>query len=72
MNYLQLVQESMKAAGVREDVPSALAGATGIIDDFKGYVTKTYRRLQVDDHGVSWFFRQSPDQTIALSHHGGQ
>jgi hypothetical protein len=57
----------MKAAGVREDAPTTLVGATGIVDDFKGYVDKTYRRIQVTDHGSSWFFRQSLDQTLAIS-----
>ena len=66
MNYLQLVQEAIDSAGIREDSPSTLVGATGIVADFIGYVDKTYRRIQSDDHGSSWFFRQSLDQTLAL------
>ena len=66
MNYLQLVQYAMKRAGVREDVPATLVGATGIVDDFKDFVADTYRRIQTTAHGTSWFFRQSLNQTFPL------
>jgi hypothetical protein len=66
MNYLQLVQAAMKRAGVREDAPTTLVGATGIVDDFKDFVADTYRRIQTTAHGTSWFFRQSLDQTFSL------
>jgi len=66
MNFLQLVQEAMQKAGVREDLPTTLAGATGIVADFKGYVTDTYRRIQNTAHAENWFFRQQLDQTFPL------
>jgi hypothetical protein len=56
----------MKRAGVREDVPTTLVGATGIVEDFKDFVADTYRRIQTTAHGTSWFFRQALDQTFPL------
>ena len=67
MTYLQLVQRAMKRAGVRQDAPSTLVGATGIVSDFQDYVDDTYRKLQANDHGKHWFFRQSLDQSFALA-----
>lgn len=67
MTYLQLVQRAMKRAGVREDSPSTLVGATGIVEDFKDYVADTYRKIQNTEHAESWFFRQSLDQTFTVN-----
>ena len=66
MNFLQLVQKTMKRAGVREDVPTTLVGATGIVEDFKDYVADTYRKIQSTAHGERWFFRQALDQSFDL------
>jgi hypothetical protein len=52
---------------VREDAPSTLTGATGIVDDFVNWVQDEYRNIQTIEHGVHWFFRQSLDQTLAIS-----
>jgi hypothetical protein len=56
----------MQKAGVREDQPTTLVGATGIVADFMGYVTDTYMRIQNTAHAESWFFRQQLDQTFPL------
>lgn len=66
MDYLELVQKAMRRAGVREDLPSTLVGATGIVSDFMDYVTDTYRKIQTTAHAERWFFRQALDQTLAL------
>jgi hypothetical protein len=67
MNYLEIVQEAMKRASVREDSPTTLVGATGIVEDFKGYVGDTYRHIQNTGHSERWFFRQSLDNTLSLT-----
>lgn len=66
MTYLELVQKAMRRAGVREDLPTTLVGATGIVSDFADYVADTYRKIQTTAHGENWFFRQALDQTITL------
>lgn len=65
MNYLQLVQEAMYRAGVREAVPTTLTGAVSAAADFKRWVNDSWRELQ--EESVNWFFRQKLDQTLAIT-----
>lgn len=67
MTFLELVQKAMRRASVREDVPTTLVGATGIVADFVDNVNDTYRTIQTTAHAESWFFRQVLDQTFAIS-----
>lgn len=66
MNYLEIVQDAMREASVREDLPTTVVGATGIVKDFLGFVNTTYKNIQNTGHSERWFFRQSLDQTLAL------
>ena len=65
MNYLELVQESMKRAGVRTAAPDTLVGAVDVAQAFAWYVNDSWRELQ--EESFNWWFRQKLDQTLAIS-----
>lgn len=64
MNFLELVQESMKRAGVRSSAPDTLEGVVDVSADFKRYVQDSWRELQEDS--LNWWFRQRLDQTLLV------
>ena len=65
MNYLQLVQESLKRAGVRNKEPTTLVGAIDIVADFSNWVQDSWRELQ--EESTNWWFRAKLDQTAAVT-----
>ena len=67
MTFLELVRFAMKRAGVREDLPTTLVGATGIVDDFIDWVNDAWEELQIDREDPPWWFRTLMDQTLAVT-----
>lgn len=66
MTYLELVQFAMRRAGVREDMPSTLVGASGIVLDFAEWVNDAWEEIQIERENPPWWFRTLPDQTLAI------
>jgi hypothetical protein len=65
MDYIGLVQEAVLKSGAREDLPTTVAGATGMLRLFVNWVADAWRGIQLESE--DWWFRQLRDQTIALS-----
>jgi hypothetical protein len=64
MTYLEIVQFAINRAQIREESPSTLVGATGIVADFANWVADAWVELQMEKETPPWFFRKSLDQTF--------
>lgn len=56
MNYLELVQRTIKESGAHLDVPDDLSGLDGLQNQFKDWVSQAWQEIQIER--PEWHFRQ--------------
>jgi hypothetical protein len=54
MNYLQLVQKTVRKSGAKVEVPTTVVGQTGITEMFVEWVSDAWKNIQLERLGVAW------------------
>lgn len=54
MNYLQLVQKTVRKSGAKVEAPSTVVGQTGIAEMFVEWVADAWKDIQLERMGVNW------------------